>query len=153
MTRDEIQANLSAVPERRQRILLTAVHLLPLYNADIKFLRWNITLFDSADAALECGFDWDESPQKWEYWDKFHDQLCSNEITLTVPAEEVEATPDYEAKTYTESEVLDMIEAFLKSDLSELEKHLLELEMTEREFAKHALSFIKSKTEKNETSG
>ncbi len=183
------------------------------YEKDYDGFNGQSLFYDAADALFH-GFDWDKNPQNqgFDYWAKFQDKLWRNEITLTAPEEEVEAThickycgaetsqsdeecyaklsetleeaaehyskkssseafqethkkdfiagakwqaaqatPDYEAKTYTESDVLDMIEAFLKSDLSELEKHLLEPEMTEREFAKHALSFIKSKTESNET--
>ena len=103
-------------------------------------------LVDNAADALEDGFDWRDSPQGFDYWAKFHDKLWRNEITLTVPEEEVEATTDYEA-IVKESERLNHYrtnaeEDYVTTPISVL-RYITELES--------ALSFIKSKTESNET--
>lgn len=94
------------------------------------------SLFDDAADALDRGFYWEKSLQGFDYWVKFHDKLERNEITLTVPAEEVEATPDYEAIV---KELVEMVSVKVSGDGDYY---------TGKQHAYNGiLDFIKSKTE------
>lgn len=100
------------------------------------------TLYENVCIALTEAFSWNDTPQGDIYWIDFHNKLFVNEITLTAPEEEVEATPDYEA-IVKESERLNHYrtnaeEDYVTTPISVL-RYITELES--------ALSFIKSKTE------
>lgn len=98
------------------------------------------TTFLFAVWALEYGFDLEKSPQGWKHWAEFMNKLFVNEITLTVPEEEVEATPDYEAivKELVEwlEENIELQDVFESANSNGMKVAYL-----------NALSFIKSKTE------
>jgi hypothetical protein len=113
------------------------------YEKDYDGFNGQSLFYDAADALFH-GFDWDKNLQNqgFDYWAKFQDKLWRNEITLTAPVEEVEATPDYEA-IVKESERLNHYrinaeEDYVTTPISVL-RYITELES--------ALSFIKSKTE------